>query len=351
VYKSAVVKNYKMLWWICTYFTVRRMQQINSTYSSVNSGTFSAATTTTGNFDAPPIVVTFVKCWGIVASAVAIVLNIIVLVTFVRTKSLLPPTARVLMIHQSALELTCSAFAIIYRQTSNQNFTLSADLWGNIVCIAWNAFYWIANYCVLWNSVHITLDRYFAICHPLKHFLSPKSVTVLVLANDVIIAAATYGAIFQNNGVVPETGICQVIVRWKIFRLIWGTLNLIFIQMPPLLAAIIFYPQMIATIYASRRKFATNSQQSSNTTQNAASIRLVRTCLAATAILILCVIPYVVSFNILIAIMAVQTGGIKSFVNEIEVLAASFYPLLSPIIYSLSAKRFQSAIPAAFGRR
>lgn len=59
------------------------------------------------------------KYGQLITSSAGIILNMIVFVTFTRVRNIVPPTTRVLMIHQCYLELLSSGLGIMAQQTQN----------------------------------------------------------------------------------------------------------------------------------------------------------------------------------------------------------------------------------------
>lgn len=279
--------------------------------------------------------------WQMVVSSSSVVLNSIVLVTFIRVTSLLPAPTRVLMIHQTLLELLCSAFAIIWQQGATLDLYYPADLFGRVLCVLWSSVYWILVYCVQLNCVLITLDRYIAVCHPLTWKVTKRAALLAVGGTDLLTISVKFATQYGMYG-LAEDHECVALRPQPGQLFAWGIYFTILYYLLPLAAVVVLYPPMILTIVASRKRFASSTQNDSSKRKSAS--RLVRTCLIAATALIVAEIPSLVFFNISYCLLNLPTVGFGAYQDAINTIFTSSYPFLSPIIYAFSTSKFRQSI-------
>jgi hypothetical protein len=186
------------------------------------------------------------RTWQIVVSSIAFVLNIIVLTTLIRIKDILPSTTRIIMIHQSVLEVLCSILAVESIETQSLTVNpLPLNGAGNFACVTWSTIYWVVEDCVQINCVLITIDRYCAVCYPLKRVFTTRSTVVAIIVDDIVTGIAVNAANYYTIGIDINTGLCVPSYLPQHLLRIWGVVGMLAFGLSPIIAVMVCYPQMV----------------------------------------------------------------------------------------------------------
>ena len=216
-----------------------------------------------------------------------------------------------------------------------------------MLCVTWPTVYWAVDACLQLNCVAITADRYCAVCHPLKRIFTVKRMILIIVIIEVIGFSFEYCEDFLQDGMDYVTG--QFVALYVDPRLneFFGIFTMVFFDFAPVFALVVFYPQMIYVLVNASRSLSAATQNAG--VHDIASRRLVRTILIAAIALIISNTPDVVFFSIMTSIMGLDTG-FGSWQQAIQLLFKSVYPVISPIVYSLSTAKFRNAVCKAFCR-
>lgn len=270
---------------------------------------------------------------------VAIVLNIVMLTTLIRVSNLLPPLTRILMIHQSLVEIAsplanCTMQAIYV-------FSVPLLFMTSVECITRAQIFWVFDTMVQWNCMLITLDRYFAVCFAMKRMLNKLKVLLMILAVHVFAWGYNY---FSETHAYVIDGRCVYVSNGRDIYYVLGTMYMVFIDGAPILAMLIFYPQMISHISKSSKSL---NLQSDSKVHAAASRKLTRTCFLAGSVLVATNVPDIVVYTFLYCYLQ---SSLYNYLTSLLIVMSfkGVYPLISPVIYCFSTEKFRAAVRSAF---
>ena len=122
---------------------------------------------------------------GVICVAItSVVANTLTLVTLTINGQAFSRQTIVLLRHQSLLDAAVSVFACgVFTQPSM--WSLGAYYLDFFICFVWHSqyIYWIYVFLSVWNLVFIAVDRFLAVCSPIRYTtMSPKHIKIAIAA-------------------------------------------------------------------------------------------------------------------------------------------------------------------------
>lgn len=292
----------------------------------------------------PNIWSTMIYYWYLVNVPLSVLFNLVIVVVLVRFVDLLPQTTRLLMLHQSLLDAVSSVLSfLVFRGFDSVQY--SVDGLGLWLCLNLNLMYWAVDATAQFNSTVVTFERYFAVCFPMRRVLTVRRLLVVLASIHVAGWVLQVYGLYQTYAVAPD-GLCTYVdsATVHVAIRIQGALVVALVDLAPLLALAVLYPQMIAVL----TRPSAFAQASESSVKGAATRRLTRTLFIASAISVLANLPDAIIYGWLHAILLIFTFGYNSWQIIVISFFKSLYPLCNPIIYSFSTQRFRIAIRRVF---
>ena len=204
----------------------------------------------------------------IAIGVVGIVGNGMVIFVMCYSKSLRSKLTNMFIINQSILDLVGSMFLLMHsanRYYAGGHF----GFWGQIYCRFWSTkvFMWSAFLSSTYNLVALTLERYFQVCHPIKHKTSFGPTQARIIFLGVWLIGPVYEiALFVPTSPANKDGVCEFMTDFpnQELKRFCGFLNAILKLFLPVFIMILAYSRMFSAI---KKKIQPASDDSGKQTQ------------------------------------------------------------------------------------
>ena len=282
----------------------------------------------------------------LMVSFIGVVANTITFSTLVKNGDMFSPTIRFLLRHQSLVDLSVCSLAPI--------FLLQPPMWNTncycidvIMCHIWHSqlIYWAAIYLSAFNLAAISVERYVAVCHPMRHRR---------LAGDhlrcILFAMYFFGGIVCVPGSLQvryKDGYCtyDYLIRGRLGENIYvaySVLWFIFIFVLPVTIYCILYGRVIVTL---RRRRHSESMPPVDVIGGAQSN------LTKTALLLTSIFAITVGFDAcayLLGNIGVIRYKIGSTFNKLGLFFTLFNSVVNPFVYVGFMPRFRTSLLKTF---
>ena len=285
----------------------------------------------------------------LVVSLVGVVANKITFITLMKNGDMFSPAICLLLKHQSLVDLSVCILAPIFLMQpplwNTNNYYIDA-----IICYIWHSQrpYWAAIYLSVFNLVVIAVERYLAVCHPLKHMqFKYKHLRCIFITIYLV------GLVFLVPGSLQvrfKDGAClnEILIQGRIgkdinfaYTVVWFCVML----MLPVTISSILYGRVIMTL---RRRQNSESMPSTHVIDAAQSK------LTKMAVLLTCIFTVSIGFDAFACILR-NTGLFKykygSKIWMAGLFATLFNSVINPFIYVGFMPLFRVSLRKTFSCR
>ena len=178
--------------------------------------------------------------------------NGIVCFIFVHKRHVFKSITNRLILNQSIIDFASSVIFLLQRFAPRPGPSAS-PVWANLVCRVWGTefFLWALNNASTGNLVLISLERYFAICHPVKHrntFSKKRSLFACFVIYLLGFLLMVYAPFFSNKDYN-----CYIVFENRLAQITFGIIHFTMTYLLPL-SIIVFCYVNILNLLQQRRK-------------------------------------------------------------------------------------------------
>ncbi|XP_070538693.1 allatostatin-A receptor-like [Ptychodera flava] len=207
--------------------------------------------------------------FGVIGS-LGIIGNFLVCFIIIHVRSLLNSNTNLLILNQSAIDMVSAiAFVVLYL---GPTIKLPLNVLGDFICRIWASEYvlWAMFVASTFNLVALTLDRFFAIVHPIKHHNGFSKVKIKAMICCIWVSAfvyETYWAVAHFN----DNGKCSIYWYHVAFQRFSGVMVFLVQYLIPL--SIMSFAYISIFLALKRRPGAMSSEEgSANNARNVLSV-------------------------------------------------------------------------------
>ncbi|XP_072030362.1 allatostatin-A receptor-like [Amphiura filiformis] len=309
----------------------------NNTYSSSTSGIESG--TPAVSTDATFLI--FQLYIPIIIGILGILGNGLVCFIFIYKRKVFTSLTSRLILNQSMIDFTSSIVFLLQRFAPNPKSSAS-KLWIDFVCRAWGTefFLWSFNNASTGNLVLISLERFFAICHPVKHrkyFTRKRIILGCVLVYIFSFLQMTYAPILAD-----ETYKCYVVFKNQEAQMTFGLIQFSVTYLIPLFLMIFFYYNIWRRL---QRRHGTREQGRSEDPFRRAKRNVTVTLFLVSLVFIICWSPASITY---LLYNLGYSYDITSEMHAVFLTLVLMNMVVNPIIYSFNYKEFRRQIKYTF---
>ena len=269
--------------------------------------------------------------------------NLGVMYVFMSSKQMRQHLPNLFLLNQSVADLWSAMFIIasVFKDPHAKLYGIA----GELVCRLWlsNNFLWIGFIASLYNLVVLTVERYFAIVHPVKHkLLFTKRKAFLA-----IVSVWAWSVLYNFLSFFPQSGLykntCYVWGFWGFSgaRQIYGIANFCIKMLFPVI--------VFSFCYMAMAKSMKSNKNSENNTHNDATLtsyekihrNIFKTLLYA---VVLHVVSWIDNQFLVIAYAFGYPLDFSSTVYNIALALIYVSILANPVIYALKYRKFRTAM-------
>ena len=282
--------------------------------------------------------------------------NSFVAMVLLTARDLRGTTTNMFIINQSLIDFSASFFIVVtnfFRDVS----IIPAGVGREIFCRLWltNMPIWGFFISSTYNLVGMTLDRYYALVHPLKHTMSfTKKRVGMIMAFAWLVGPGFYLMYTVDTSYMPDPETCSVINKWP--SLVWqktaGILITTFQYFIPLAIIIYCYGRIILVLRKSAKPTNSGGGRSESTSSSNRDSRMLKAKRNVVKTLVLVALCFVFcwSWNQVYYLMF-NLGQDLSFNTpfyHFTVLAVFVNCSLNPIVYAIKYEQFQRRVVELF---
>ena len=306
--------------------------------------------TITGNVTSAPLWRLFLDYSQLVLTVSGLVANSFTVFCLAKNDQLFSKITRILLIHQSLVDAFSCACAVILFVAKPYSLTgvYGLDI---LICMLWYGqfIFWYSIFISIYNLVLLAVERYLAICHPLKRASFTKRYVFLLIAAFYFLGViCNIGAAFQtklsHNGTCVNEYFLDSDVT-DFFYLLFAFVITISYWVVPVFLFIFLYGTVAYTLH--KRK--NNAELGTSRVINQASRQLTRT-----SVVVTCIFTVAIGFDIwyyLIGKVGVVRYENNSPLQKISVWLSVFNSVVNPYVYMIMMPNYRRCVMDVFCAR
>ena len=268
--------------------------------------------------------------------------NAVVCFIFIYKRHVFKSITNRLILNQSVIDFGSSVIFLLQRFAPRPGPSAS-PVWVNLVCRVWGSefFLWALNNASTGNLVLISLERYFAICHPVKHRNTFSKKRILFACFVVYLLGfllMVYAPFFSNRDYN-----CYIVFDNHLAQMIFGMLHFTVTYLLPL-SIMVFCYSNILNLLQQRRKTRDHVKLSGDPFKQAKK-NVTITLFAVSLAFVVCWTPASITF------LLYNAGYPYDITSDMH---AAFLTLVvcnmavNPVVYAFTYKKFRRQIRGIF---